>query len=253
MTTEDLIMNHRSVRKFRSEAVPTDMLNRIVNCGLRASNTGNMQLYSIIATTRQPLLGELCKLHYGQCATAPLMLTLCVDVNRYHHWCRLRGCDEPYGNFLWLMSATVDAALAAQNMCLAAEEEGLGFCFLGTVMYNTKAIAELLRLPAGVVPVAALALGHPDEHPPKSERLEPEGVLHWETYHDYSDEEIEQVHRVRETFPFNQEMVRQNKVRNLAELFTAIRYPRKNNETISQAYLEFCEQAGFLPKQSHKE
>lgn len=253
MTAEELILSHRSVRKYSPKAVPSAVLGRIVECGLRASNTGNMQLYSIVATTQQPLLGELCKLHYGQCATAPLMLTLCVDVNRYHHWCRLRGCDEPYGNFLWLMSGTVDATLAAQNMCVAAEQEGLGFCFLGTVMYNTKAIAELLQLPKGVVPVAALAMGYPDETPRQSERLGQEGVLHMETYHDYSDEDIERVHRAREEFPFNQEMVRQNKVRNLAELFTAIRYPRKDNEAISQAYMEFCEQAGFLPQGSAKE
>ena len=237
------------MRKYRPDPVPGDVLNRIVECALRGSNTGNMQLYSIIATTRQPLLGQLCQLHFGQGATAPLMLTVCVDVHRYHRWCRLRGCDEPYGNFLWLMSGTVDATIATQNMCVAAAQEGLGFCYLGSVMYNAKAIAQLLRLPAGVAPVTTLSMGYPDEQPAQSERIGPDGVLHSETYHDYSDEDIERVHRVREEFPFNQEMVRQNKVRNLAELFTTLRYPRKDNEAISLALREFCEQAGFLPQQ----
>ncbi len=220
-------------------------MQRILECAGRASNTGNMQIYSIVVTQQQPLLGQLSALHFGQGATAPAFVTLCVDVNRYHHWCRLRGCDEPYGNFLWLMSGTVDASLAAQNLCVAAESEGLGFCYLGTVMYNTKAIAELLELPTGVVPVVTLSLGYPAEEPAQSERLPLEGFVHSEKYHAYSDDDINRIHELRESFPFNRAMVEQNGVRNLAELFTAKRYPRKDNEAISQALQEFCRQAGF--------
>lgn len=246
MNTPDLLRNHRSIRKYQHRAITREVMNRVLECAMRASNTGNMQIYSIIVTQQQPLLGQLCQLHFGQCATAPAMVTLCVDVNRYHHWCRLRGCDEPYSNLLWLMSGTVDASLAAQNLCVAAEAEGLGICYLGTVLYNTKAIAELLQLPKGVVPVVTLSMGYPDEQPALSERLPLEGVVHQETYHDYSDNDIEQIHEIREQFPFNQEMVRKNGVRNLAELFTTKRYPRNDNETFSRSLKEFLQQAGFI-------
>ncbi len=144
------------------------------------------------------------------------------------------------------MSGTVDASLAAQNLCVAAESEGLGFCYLGTVMYNTKAIAELLELPTGVVPVVTLSLGYPAEEPAQSERLNLEGFVHSEKYHTYSDDDINRIHEVREQFPFNQAMVEQNRVRNLAELFTAKRYPRKDNEAISKSLQAFCEQAGLM-------
>lgn len=246
MNTIDILLQHRSIRRFKPQPVEADKLERILQCGVRASNTGNMQIYSIITTQKAENIAALSKLHFGQGSTAPLFLTVCVDVNRYHHWCRLRDCDEPYGNFLWLMSGTVDASLAAQNICVAAEAEGLGFCYLGTVMYNTKAIAELLELPKGVVPVVTLCMGYADEEPALSERLPLEGVVHEEVYHDYTDEDIERVHRVREEFPFNQEMVRQNGTRNLAEIFTKIRYPRKDNEAISKALLDFVEQAGMM-------
>ena len=245
-TTEELIKRHRSIRKFRDCAIEGDKMERILECGMRASNTGNMQIYSVIVTQERGNVASLSKLHFGQCSSAAAFLTICVDVNRYHHWCRLRGCDEPYDNFLWLMSGTVDASLAAQNICVAAEEEGLGFCYLGTVMYNTKAIAEELALPKGVVPVITIAMGYPDEEPQLSERLPLEGVVHQEKYHDYSDDDIERVHRIREEFPFNQEMVRQNGTRNLAEIFTKIRYPKKDNVEISRALLEFVEQAGMM-------
>jgi nitroreductase len=246
MDTINLLNSHRSIRRFQNRPIEQALLNEILQCGTRASNTGNMQVYSIITTQEPENIAALSKLHFGQCATAPLFLTICVDVNRYHHWCALRGCDQPYDNFLWLMSGTVDATLAAQNICVAAESKGLGFCFLGTVMYNTKAIADFLDLPTGVVPVVTIAMGYPDEQPAQSERLPLEGVVHSERYHHYSDEDINDIHRVREEFPFNKEMVRQNKTENLAQIFTKIRYPKKDNVAISKSFLEFVTEAGMM-------
>lgn len=240
-----LIQEHRSVRKFKEKPVGDAVLTQIVEAGLRASNTGNMQLYSIIATRQEPLRTELCKLHFGQCATAPLWLTICTDVARYHHYCRLNQCDEPYGNLLWFESALVDATLAAQNIYLAAESLGLGGCFLGTVMYNTRSIADLLQCPAGVVPVLTIAMGYPDEEPRYSERLGLDAVLHRETYHQPTDDELRATHAVRDDNPFNQEMVRQNGTRNYCEIFTTIRYPRQSNEEISRALLQVLKESGM--------
>ena len=238
------MMQHRSVRSFTDEAVSGEVLKEIIDCGLRASNTGNMQLYSIIATQQEPLRSELCKLHFGQCATAPLWLTICTDVHRYHHYCRVNQCDEPYGNFLWFASALVDASLCAQNICVAAESHGLGFCYLGTVMYNTEQIANLLQCPEGVVPVIAIAMGHPAEEGRMSERLGQDAVLHSEVYHDPTDDDIVRTHAVRDNDPFNREMVRQNGTRNYCEIFTTKRYPREQNEAVSASLFDFLRRQG---------
>lgn len=242
----EVMMQHRSVRRFTSQKIDAELLGKIVECGLRASNTGNMQLYSVIATQEEPLRSQLGKLHFDQCASAPTMLTVCVDVARYHHYCRVNQCDEPYSNLLWFCSALVDASLAAQNICVAAEARGLGFCYLGTVMYNTRAIADLLRCPKGVVPVIALALGHPAEQPRMSERLGLDAVLHLETYHQPSDDELIAQHRVRDDDPFNRDMVQQNGTRNYCEIFTTIRYPRQQNEQISADLRAYLVEQGFL-------
>lgn len=240
------MMQHRSIRQFTSEAVDEALLKEILDCGLRASNTGNMQLYSIITTSQEPLRSELCKLHFGQCSTAPLWLTICTDVRRYHHYCRVNQCDEPYGNFLWFASALVDASLCAQNICVAAESRGLGFCFLGTVMYNTEQIASLLQCPEGVVPVIAIAMGHPAEESRMSERLGQDAVVHSEVYHDPTDDDIVRTHAVRDNDPFNREMVRQNGTRNYCEIFTTKRYPRQQNEAISHDMLDFLRRHGAM-------
>ena len=245
MNAIDVMLRHRSIRKFTSEKVSSELLEEIVSCGLRASNTGNMQLYSVIATEEEPLRKELCQLHFGQCATAPLFLTVCVDVNRYHRYCRVNGCDEPYGNLLWFVSALVDASLFAQNLCLAAEAKGMGFCHLGTVNYNTAKIAKLLKCPKGVVPVIALAMGHPAEEGRLSERLGCDAVLHREVYHDPTDEEIKAIHAVRDNDPFNRQMVKENGTRNYCEIFTTKRYPRTMNEAVSADLKAFLEENFF--------
>ena len=242
----EVMLRHRSIRRFTEEPVGEALLREIVECGLRASNTGNMQLYSVIATREEPRRSQLLQLHYGQCATAPLLLTICTDVHRYHRYCQVNQCDEPYGNLLWWSSALVDASLFAQNLGLAAEARGLGFCHLGTVMYNTAQIAALLECPEGVVPVITLALGHPAEEGRMSERIGPEGVLHSEVYHPYTDDDIRRIHAVRDTDPFNQEMVLQNGTRNYCEIFTTKRYPRQMNEDVSAKLEAFLRGSGMM-------
>ncbi len=244
--TIDTLMQHRSIRRFAERGVDDNLLAEIVDCGLRASNTGNMQLYSVIATREEPLRTELCKLHFGQCSTAPLWLTVCTDVHRYHRYCAVNGCDQPYGNLLWFLSALVDASLCAQNICVAAEARGLGFCYLGTVMYNTRQIAELLQCPDGVVPVITMAMGYPAEEGRRSERLGRDAVLHSEVYHDPSDAELVATHRVRDDDPFNRRMVEENGTRNYCEIFTTKRYPRATNEAVSADLMQVLKEKGML-------
>ena len=239
------LLAHRSVRQFTSEAIAPALLDELLQCGLRASNTGNMQLYSVIVTRQEPLRSELCKLHFGQCASAPVWLTICNDVARYHQYCRINQCDEPYGNLLWFTSALVDASLCAQNICVAAESRGLGFCYLGTVNYNTRQIAELLNCPKGVVPVIAIAMGYPEEEPRRSERLGLDAIVHHETYHVPTDDELAATHRVRDNDPFNRRMVEENGTRNYCEIFTTKRYPRSMNESVSRDLLNFLKDSGM--------
>ena len=86
------------------------------------------------------------------------------------------------------ITATIDAILVAQTLCVAAESEGLGICYLGTTTYMAHKIIELLKLPKGVVPVTTVTLGWPAERPDQVDRLPLEAVVHKEIYTDYTDE-----------------------------------------------------------------
>ncbi len=96
------IERHRSVRKYLSTPVPQDVLDEILTAGTRASNTGNMQLYSMVATTSAELRAALAPCHFNQpCAVqAPVQITFCADRNRFDKWCRQRGATPQYDNFL---------------------------------------------------------------------------------------------------------------------------------------------------------
>ena len=235
------------MRRFRAEAVPAAVLDEVLLAGVRASNTGNMQVYSMVVTTERALLERLAPCHFNQPASgAPVQITFCADINRFGKWCRQRGAEPGYDNFLWFTSAAIDAMLAAQNVALEAEAHGLGICFLGTAIYNAERIAEILGLPAGVVPVTTLVLGYPDGEAPMTPRLPLEGVVHRETYHDYSPENIDGIWAEREASEETAELLRVNDLPTLARIFTERRYTGEDNRAISRSYFEFVKKQGFF-------
>ncbi len=242
------IFTHRSIRKYKSDAVPQDILERILKAATRASNTGNMQIYSIIATTKPELKEALAPLHFNQpmVKQAPVILTFCADFNRFNKWCNLREAKPGYDNFLSFYTASIDAVIAAQNAALEAENNGLGICYLGTTNYTADKIIEVLKLPKGVVPVTTLVMGYPDETPELTDRLPNEAVIHYETYQDFDDAKINKIYADLEASDFTKKLIKENETDNLAQIFTQKRYTKANNEHFSVVLLDVIKRQGFL-------
>ena len=239
-----LLKKHKSVRNFTRRIVDETIIKDILEASVRASNTGNMQLYSIILSTQPKIKEKLFPLHFNQAMVkqAPLVFTFCADVNRFSQWCRLRGTEPCYDNFLWFSTALTDTILAAENAALAAEDAGLGICFLGTTMYNAEEIAKVLNLPKGVVPVVTMVAGYPADQtvkPEPTERLPFEAVVHFEKYRRYTDEQINEYYSQIENLDKMKAFVAENNVSNLAEVFTQVRYTAKDGAAFSQKYLDF--------------
>ena len=94
-------------------------------------------------------------------------------------------------------------------------------------MYNAEEIAKVLNLPKGVVPVVTMTAGYPIEEQPLTERLPYQAVLHFETYRDYTDEDINKYYADFENLDKIKEIVKQNNLNNLAEVFTQKRYTKR--------------------------
>ena len=242
------IKEHRTVRKFRDTPVPEEVLEEVLLAGTRASNTGNMQLYSMVVTTSRELREQLSPCHFNQPSVlqAPVHITFCADVNRFSQWCRQRGARPQYDNFLWFLNGAVDAVLASQNVALEAEAHGLGICYLGTTLYTAERIAQVLELPAGVVPVTVIVLGYPDEQPPLTDRLPLEGVVHREKYHHYTPDDIDRIWAEKESSEQTAELLRVNDLPNLARIFTERRYKGEDNLAFSRSYFEFLKKQGVF-------
>jgi nitroreductase len=243
-----IISSHRSIRKYKPDPVDNLLLDEILKAGTHASTTGNMQVYSMIITTDPELKRSLWEVHFRQdmVLQAPVHVTFCADFNRFNTWCINRKADPGYDNFISFFTGAIDALLASQNVCLAAEEKGLGICYLGTATYNADKIINILDLPKRVVPVAAIVMGYPAEDPGPTDRLPPEAVVHYEKYKPFTPEIIDSVYHARESSDQTMELLEINGKETLAQIFTDKRYTRKDNEFFSGKFLNTIKQQGFL-------
>ena len=244
----EILTDRKTIRNYTARPVSDQLLEKLLIAGCRASNTGNMQVYSIIITRDPSKKTELAPCHFNQkmVTEAPVVLTFCADFNRFSRWCELRNAVPGYDNFLSFFTAAIDALLVAQTVCIAAEAEGLGICYLGTTTYMAHKIIEILNIPAGVVPVTTVTLGWPAEDPEQPDRLPLESVIHNEVYKVYSDDDIVKYYHEKEARADSRQFVRENSKETLAQVFTDIRYTRNDNVQFSNLLLKVLRDQGFM-------
>lgn len=244
----DSILTRKTIRKYKATSVDDQLLNRLLTAAARTQTMGNLQLYSVVVTRDEEQKRRLSPAHFGQpmVMDAPVVLTVCADFNRTSQWCRNRKAEPGYDNFLSFINAASDALLFTQTFCNLAEDEGLGVCYLGTTVYQPQTIIDVLQLPSQVMPIATLTVGWPDETPGQSDRLPLASFVHAETYRDYAPADIDTYYAPKEALPENQHFVAVNHKETLAQVFAEIRYTKRDNEALSQTFLETLRHQGFL-------
>ena len=244
----DSLNKRRSIRKYADKEVSNELLTRLLKEAERTQTMGNLQLYSVVVTRSEEKKRQLAPAHFNQpmVTGAPVVLTFCADFRRTSRWAEERKAVPGYDNFLSFINAASDALLYTQTFCNLADEEGLGYCYLGTTIYMPQQIIDVLELPRLVMPIATITLGWPDENPPLSDRLPVESIIHEETYHDYTPELIDRFYTEKESLPENKEFVKINNKETLAQVFTDIRYTKKDNEAMSAGFIEALKNQGFM-------
>ena len=244
----DTLNQRRTIRKYSNQPIIAEVMNRLLQTAAQASNTGNMQAYSVVVTTDNEIKQQLSPAHFNQpmITQAPAVLTFCADFNRFSQWCKQRNADPGYDNLQSFMATAIDAMIFAQTFAVAAEREGLGICYLGTTTYNAAEIIDVLGLPTLVVPITTITVGYPAENPPLTDRLPLEAIVHNETYSGFTADEIDALYREKENSDFYKNFVAENKKETLAQVFTDVRYTRTANELFSEKFLQVLKQQGFL-------
>lgn len=142
-----LIAERYSVRRFRQEPLPQETIDTILKVGHIAPTGCNFQPQRILVLNTEESLAKLrncTKCHFG----APTAFLVCH--NREESWKR------PYDGAL---SSPVDAAIVATHMMLAAQNEGIGCCWV--MHFNPTAMREAFAIPEHIEPIALLVMGYP--------------------------------------------------------------------------------------------
>lgn len=147
MEFEKLISERFSVRKFRPEHLPQEMIDRILAAGHLAPTGCNYQPQRILVLNSDQAIAELkkcTKCHFN----APTAMLICHDQGE--SWKR------PYDGAL---SSPVDAAIVATHMMLAAHDAGVGCCWV--MHFDPFAVRKTFGIPENVEPAALLVMGYP--------------------------------------------------------------------------------------------
>ena len=140
-----------SIRGYKSDQVPEELLNEILEAGNLAPTAKNLQPFHIIVVRDSAKLNELAKSYPAPFfREAPVVLVICTEASG--GWTRDRYAGKNY--------CEVDAAIAIDHMTLAAADLGLGTCWIGA--FDPDKVTDAMGLPEGVEPIAMLPLGYPN-------------------------------------------------------------------------------------------
>lgn len=184
--TIELLKSHRSIRKFTDRPVSRELLEELVRAGQAAATSSHVQAYSVIHVTNPASREAIAELAGGQAyvASAGAFLVFCADMKRPTEAAERTGARVVRGMTEQLLVASVDTALMAQNVAIAAESEGLGICYIGGIRNDPQQVSDLLELPDHVFPVFGMCLGYPAQDPDVKPRLPVAAILKEDTYID---------------------------------------------------------------------
>lgn len=181
----DVMKKHRSVRSFSQEKIEQRLVEEIISTAQMASTSNFIQAYSVIKVddrNKRKLLVEFSgNQHYV--GEAPVFLVFCADLYRIQELIKQQGLSPNFTTIESFLLTTIDTALFAQNVILAAESQGLGGVYIGGLRNSPKEVSELLELPELVFPLFGMCFGYPgDDLPEQKTRLPLSVVLHHDTY-----------------------------------------------------------------------
>ncbi|GAA0396432.1 oxygen-insensitive NADPH nitroreductase [Cocleimonas flava] len=180
----ETMLSHRSIRKFQDKSIDTETLETIIECGQAAASSSFIQAYSVIRVTNSDTRRQIAEAAGGQTwvEDAPEFLVFCADLKRIEVACIEQGAGKLEGNTEHFLAASVDVALMAQNVLLAAESMGMGGVFIGGIRNNPQLVSDLLGLPDEVYPVFGMCLGWPSIDPDVKPRFPVTTILHHDHY-----------------------------------------------------------------------
>ncbi len=173
MSVMDVIRARRSVRAYKDQPIPEEVLDRVMEAARLAPSGKNLQPWKFILVKDPDMrlkLAEASRAQYFM-AQAPVIVVACGYPDR---------CYQRQGNYM--TSWPIDVSIALEHLMLKAQEEGLGTCWIGA--FEEITVKALLQIPPEVKVLALTPLGLPDEAPAERGRLSMDRIRCFEKYTD---------------------------------------------------------------------
>jgi nitroreductase len=148
MNVHEAIATRKSVRKWADKPVPAEVLERVLastRLAPSARNAGEWRLVVVQDAELRRRLGEAAS-NQTFVGEAPVVIVGCSETDR-----RLMKCGQP--------AFLIDASIALDHLTLAAVEEGLGTCWIGS--FDPDSVREILGIPKDVEIVEIMPMGYP--------------------------------------------------------------------------------------------
>ena len=147
----DAIYERRSIRRFTDEPIGRDALEKLLDAARWAPNGGNRNAWRFVVVTSEAQKNLVLSFAPGIGEMPAAIVAVCMEAKKV-------SISEPVR-----LLNMADAAIAAQNICLAAHGLGLGSYMVAS--FAGAALKPVLELPDVVQPYLLVCLGHPDESP----------------------------------------------------------------------------------------
>ena len=193
MNLYDLLMKRRSVRNYKDQGIPENIVNELLDAANNAPSGGNIQPISVIVVQEAGRRAKLSEMVGSQpwVKNAPLSLIFCIDLWRIKKWAKMCDVDFKGENALiHFLVAYADLMCSAQNVVILAESHNLGSVYIGTILYTLDLAREYFKIPELVLPMMVLSIGYPKSIPKNVSKLKREVMAHREVYRELSDDEI---------------------------------------------------------------
>jgi nitroreductase len=184
----DLLKTRASVRKFQNLPVPQTVLDDILLAGRLSPSGGNEQPWRFGVITNPALITQIAQTAYRQTwiAHAPLLIVLCtvfasderggreIQIQRYPEHANIIRCMDR--QLYWALNQEEhQTKIAGTHMILAAQEHGLGSCWVS--YFAVQAVAKLLDLPEDIFPSEILVFGYPEKEPKPTPKKSLEDIV----------------------------------------------------------------------------
>jgi nitroreductase len=202
LTVIEAIENRRSIRKYKTDQVPDEVILELLKSARLAPSAHNSQPWRFVVLKDYGVKKEIRKYAYGLqfVESAPCIIVCCVDLGVHTVKATRRRLKElqvagvlddvgqvtydPLTNIAdgdsvqpwrFLESCRFNSAIATTHIVLAALAFGLSTCWIH--MFEPEKVHELLKLPDNIAVVSILTLGYPDQDPPPRPRLPLESLI----------------------------------------------------------------------------